>query len=70
MGYWVDVKGYPNILIEGEVIPKLSETVSLVADTLEGQEENLRFTVQQVIHTLGLGFITELPVIVLEPMIR
>jgi hypothetical protein len=68
MGYWIDVTGHPNILIDEIVIPRLGETITLVKDTLEGQEENLRFTVQQVIHRLGPGLITELPVLILEPM--
>jgi hypothetical protein len=68
MGYWIDVKGHPNILIDDVVIPKLGESITLVADTLEGQEENLVFTVHNVIHTLGPGFIKGLPLIMLEPM--
>ncbi|NQV41732.1 MAG: hypothetical protein HQ506_05195 [Candidatus Marinimicrobia bacterium] len=70
MGYWIDVTGHPNILIDDVVIPRVGETITLVEDTLEGQEENLVFTVRRVIHTLGPGLITELPVIVLEPMNR
>ena len=68
MSYWIDIKGYPNLLIDDVVIPKLGESVTLVADTLEGQEENLIFSVNKVIHTLGPGFTKGLPLIMLEPM--
>jgi hypothetical protein len=68
MGYWIDVKGHPNLLIKDEVIPKLGESITLVADTLEGQEEDLIFNVNQVMHVLGHGFIKGPPLVILEPV--
>jgi len=68
MSYWIDVKGHPNLLIEDKVIPQLGESITLVADTLEGQEEDLIFIVNQVMHTLGPGFIKGSPMVMLEPV--
>lgn len=67
MGYLLDIKGHTNMQIDSDDIPRMGESVSLIPDTFDGQEEALVFRVKKVTYTLGRGFVKELPIVMLEP---
>jgi hypothetical protein len=68
LAYFIDIKGQADIHINSNDIPRIDETVILSPHTFDGQEEELHFRVAEVVHTLGRGFIKEIPIIMLEPI--
>jgi hypothetical protein len=66
MAFFLDIKGQSNIYITDDDIPRIGESIKLIADTLDGQEGALQFIVTEVIYTFGPGYVTELPVVILE----
>ena len=68
MSYWISVKGNKNIRIDDNFVPRIGETVLLLPDTFEGQEEELKFRVIDVIYTVGrFGSPKETPLLILGP---
>ncbi len=68
MGYLIDIQGHKNMLIESDQVPRVGESVLLSPDTFEGQEETIRFRVIDVMHTVGPGYVKEIPVVLLDPI--
>jgi hypothetical protein len=65
MGYLVDILGHDNLFINSEHIPRIGELVQFIPETFEGQEGQLEYRVKDVIYTLGKGFESGLPTLVL-----
>ncbi len=65
--YWIRVKGNQNIRVDDNFVPRIGETVLVVADTFYGQEEELKFRVVDVIYSVGrFGSPKETPLVVLN----
>ena len=48
--------------------PRIGESVLLSPVSFEGQEETIRFRVIDVMHTVGPGYVKEIPVVLLDPI--
>ena len=66
MGYLVDILGQNNLFIKSDQIPRIDERVQFIPETFEGQEGKLAYRVVDVIYTLGKGFSSDLPTVILE----
>ena len=65
MGYLVDILGQNNLHINSEKIPRVGELVQFIPETFDGQEEQLEYRVKDVIYTLGKGFESDVPTVIL-----
>ena len=66
MSSWISVKGNQNIRVDDNFVPRIGETVLVVADTFYGQEEELKFQVIDVVYSIGrFGSPKETPLVVL-----
>jgi len=65
MGYLVDILGQNNLHINSDQIPRVGELVQFILETFEGQEEKLEYRVKDVIYTLGKGFESDVPTVIL-----
>jgi len=65
MGYLVDISGHNKLHIKSDQIPRIGELVQFIPDTFEGQEGKLEYRVRDVIYTLGEGFVSDLPRVIL-----
>ena len=65
MGYLVDILGQNDLHIKSEQIPRIGELVQFIPETFEGQEGKLEYRVEDVIYTLGKGFESNLPTVIL-----
>ena len=65
MGYLVDVLGQNNLHIDSDRIPRIGELVQFIPETFDGQEAKLEYRVKDVIYTLGKGFESGLPTLLL-----
>jgi len=70
MGYLVDILGQNNLHIKSEQIPRMGELVQFIPETFEGQEGQLEYRVKDVIYTLGKGFESDVPTVMLEAGLR
>ncbi|MBC8192292.1 MAG: hypothetical protein H8E18_07930 [FCB group bacterium] len=70
MGYLVDILGQHNLHIKSEQLPRIGELVQFIPDTFEGQEGKLEYRVKDVIYTLGKGFESDVPTVMLEADLR
>ena len=70
MGYLVDILGHNNLHIKSEQIPRIGELVQFIPETFEGQEGKLEYRVKDVIYTLGRGFESNLPTVMLDADLR
>ncbi len=70
MGYLVDILGHNNLHIKSEQIPRIGELVQFIPETFEGQEGKLEYRVKDVIYTLGKGFESNLPTVMLDADLR
>ncbi len=67
MSYWLDIKSHPNLIVYSEHIPRIGEVMILRPLTLENQEDELKFTVVDVIYHLdGQRLSKEMPIVALE----
>ena len=65
MGYLVDILGQNNLYIDSNQIPRIGELVQFIPETFEGQEEKLEYRVKDVIYTLGKGFESDVPALIM-----
>ena len=65
MGYLVDILGQNNLHINSDQIPRVGELVQFILETFEGKEEKLEYRVKDVIYTLGRGFESDVPTVIL-----
>ena len=65
MGYLVDILGQNNLHINSDRIPRIGELVQFIPETFEGQEEKLEYRVKDVRYTLGKGFESDVPILIL-----
>ena len=65
MGYLVDILGHNNLRIKSEQIPRIGELVQFIPETFVGQEGQLEYRVKDIIYTLGKGFESDLPTLIL-----
>ena len=70
MGYLVDILGQNNLHIKSDQIPRIGELVQIIPETFEGQEGQLEYRVKDVIYTLGKGFESDVPTVMLEAGLR
>ena len=70
MGYLVDILGHNNLHIKSEQIPRIGEPVQFIPETFEGQEGKLEYRVKDVLYTLGKGFESGVPTVILVSEIR
>ncbi len=70
MGYLVDILGQNNLHIKSDQTPRIGELVQFIPETFEGQEGQLEYRVKDVIYTLGKGFESDLPTLILVSEIR
>ncbi len=70
MGYLVDILGHNNLHIKSEQIPRIGELVQFIPETFDGQEGKLEYRVNDVIYTLGKGFESDVPTVMLEADLR
>ena len=70
MGYLIDILGHNNLHIKSEQIPRIGELVQFIPETFEGQEGKLEYRVKDVIYTLGKGFESNLPTVMLDADLR
>ncbi len=70
MGYLVDILGQNNLHIKSDQIPRIGELVQFIPETFEGQEGKLEYRVKDVLYTLGKGFESEVPTVILEADMR
>ncbi len=70
MGYLVDILGQNNLHIKSDQIPRIGELVQFIPETFEGQEGQLEYRVKDVIYTLGKGFESDVPTVMLEAGLR
>lgn len=66
MGFIVDILGHSNLQINSEHIPRIGELVQFIPETFEGQEAKLEYRVVDVLYTLGKGFSSDQPTVMLE----
>jgi hypothetical protein len=65
MGYFVDILGQNDLYIKSKQIPRIGELIQFIPETFEGQEGKLEYRVKDVIYTLGKGFESDLPTVIL-----
>jgi hypothetical protein len=65
MGYLVDILGQNNLHINSEKIPRIGELVQFIPETFDGQEGKLGYRVKDVRYTLGKGFESDVPILIL-----
>ena len=70
MGYLVDILGQNNLHIRSDQIPRVGELVQFIPETFDGQEGKLEYRVKDVIYTLGKGFESDIPTLILVSEIR
>mgnify|MGYP003980647505 FL=1 len=70
MGYLVDILGQNNLHIRSDQIPRIGELVQFIPETFDGQEGKLEYRVKDVIYTLGKGFESDIPTLILVSEIR
>ena len=70
MGYIIDILGQNNLYINSEQIPRIGELVQFIPETFDGQEGKLEYRVKDVIYTLGKGFESNLPTVMLDADLR
>ena len=70
MGYLVDILGQNNLHIKSDQTTRIGELVQFIPETFEGQEGQLEYRVKDVIYTLGKGFESDLPTLILVSEIR
>ena len=70
MGYIIDILGQNNLYINSEQIPRIGELVQFIPETFDGQEGKLEYRVKDVIYTLGKGFESDVPTVMLEADLR
>ena len=70
MGYLVDILGQNNLHINSDQIPRVGELVQIIPETFDGQEGKLEYRVKDVIYTLGKGFESDIPTLILVSEIR
>ncbi|NQV41556.1 MAG: hypothetical protein HQ506_04300 [Candidatus Marinimicrobia bacterium] len=70
MGYLVDILGQNNLHINSDKIPRIGELVQFIPETFDGQEGKLEYRVKDVIYTLGKGFESDVPTVILVSEIR
>jgi len=70
MGYLVDILGQNNLHIRSDQIPRIGELVQFISETFDGQEGKLEYRVKDVIYTLGKGFESDIPTLILVSEIR
>jgi hypothetical protein len=70
MDYLVDILGQNNLHINSDRIPRIGELVQFIPETFEGQEGKLEYRVKSVVYTLGKGFESDVPTVILVSEIR
>ena len=70
MGYLVDILGQNNLHIRSDHIPRIGELVQFIHETFKGQEGKLEYRVKDVVYTLGEGFVSDMPRVILESELR
>ncbi|MCF7822794.1 MAG: hypothetical protein K9N35_01335 [Candidatus Marinimicrobia bacterium] len=70
MGYLVDILGHNNLHIKSDQLPRIGELIQFIPETFEGQEGKLEYRVKDVIYTLGKGFESDMPTVMLEANLR
>ncbi len=56
-----------NVRVDDNIVPRIGETVLVVADTFYGQEEELKLRVVDVMYSVGrFGSPKETPLLVLD----
>ena len=70
MGYLVDILGQNNLHIKSDQTTRIGELVQFIPEKFEGQEGQLEYRVKDVIYTLGKGFESDLPTLILVSEIR
>ena len=65
MGYLVDISGHNNFHIKSDQIPRIGELVQFIPESFEGQEGKLAYRVKDVVYTLGGGFASDIPKVIL-----
>jgi hypothetical protein len=65
MGYLVDISSHNNFYIKSDQIPRIGELVQFIPESFEGQEGKLAYRVRDVVYTLGGGFVSDIPRVIL-----
>ena len=70
MGYLVDISGHYNFHIKRDQIPRIGELVQFIPETFGGQEGKLAYRVKDDVYTLGGGFASDIPKVILVSELR